>query len=57
MTVMILLGEQDACKTCDPEIYCCDFKWPKNCPLRDYDSKGRRKPKRFRKLGEAEDHE
>ena len=43
MSVVILLGDHKECKICDPEIYCCDFKRPENCPLRSYDSRGRLK--------------
>lgn len=46
-SVVVLLGDHKECDACNPEVYCCDFKRPKNCPMRNYDSRGR--PRRHKK--------
>jgi len=55
MSGVMLLGDHKECDSCNPEVYCCDFNRPKNCPLRNYDSRGRRKRSHIHSIDEEKD--
>ena len=55
MSVVILLGDHKECESCNPKVYCCDFNVPKNCPLRNYDSRGRKRRSRVHSIATKED--